>query len=96
MTLDLAGRRLRARQSLRQRRREPGGHIAGQGAGSGQLLDQPSAPDDPDVVAAKCEYGGELNAAFRLGNVFATQFHPEKSGTAGLQLLANFVDVCAA
>jgi glutamine amidotransferase len=53
-------------------------------------------PDDPDVVAATCEYGGELNAAFRLGNVFATQFHPEKSGTAGLQLLANFVDVCAA
>jgi len=28
--------------------------------------------------------------------VFATQFHPEKSSTAGLQLLANFVDVCAA
>ena len=40
--------------------------------------------------------GGELNAAFRLGNVFATQFHPEKSGTAGLQLLANFVDLCVA
>ena len=35
----------------------------------------------------------ELNAAFRLGNVFATQFHPEKSGAAGLQLLANFVDL---
>jgi glutamine amidotransferase len=52
-------------------------------------------PDDPDVVAATCQYGAELNAAFRLGNVFATQFHPEKSGAAGLQLLANFVDVCA-
>jgi glutamine amidotransferase len=51
-------------------------------------------PDDPDVVAATCEYGSELNAAFRLGNVFATQFHPEKSGAAGLRLLANFVDVC--
>jgi glutamine amidotransferase len=53
-------------------------------------------PDDPAVVVATCEYGGELNAAFRIDNVFATQFHPEKSSTAGLQLLANFVDVCAA
>ena len=53
-------------------------------------------PDDPAVVAATCEYGGEINAAFRLDNVFATQFHPEKSGTAGLQLLANFVHMCAA
>ncbi len=53
-------------------------------------------PDDPAVVAATCEYGGEINAAFRRGNVFATQFHPEKSGTAGLQLLANFVRLCAA
>jgi len=53
-------------------------------------------PDDPDVVAATCEYGDTLNAAFRLGNVFATQFHPEKSSTTGLRLLANFVGVCAA
>ena len=53
-------------------------------------------PHDPDVVSATCEYGAELNAAFRLANVFATQFHPEKSSTAGLQLLANFVDSCAA
>ncbi|MBU3689920.1 MAG: imidazole glycerol phosphate synthase subunit HisH [Acidimicrobiales bacterium mtb01] len=50
-------------------------------------------PDDPDVVAATCEYGGTLNAAFRKGNVFATQFHPEKSGSSGLALLANFVTV---
>jgi glutamine amidotransferase len=53
-------------------------------------------PDDPGIVAATCEYGGTLNAAFRLGNVFATQFHPEKSGPTGLRLLANFVGVCAA
>ena len=50
-------------------------------------------PVDPTVVAATCEYGGTLNAAFRSGNVFATQFHPEKSGSAGLALLANFVAV---
>jgi imidazole glycerol-phosphate synthase subunit HisH len=53
-------------------------------------------PDEPTVVAATCEYGGTLNAAFRLDNIFATQFHPEKSGPTGLQLLANFVGVCAA
>jgi imidazole glycerol-phosphate synthase subunit HisH len=51
-------------------------------------------PDDPDVVAATCEYGPTLNAAFRLGNVFAAQFHPEKSSRDGLRLLANFVGSC--
>jgi glutamine amidotransferase len=53
-------------------------------------------PVDESVVAATCEYGSDLNAAFRLDNVFATQFHPEKSGPVGLRLLANFVAVCAA
>lgn len=48
-------------------------------------------PDDPTTVAATCDYGGTVNAAFRRGNVFATQFHPEKSGRDGLALLANFV-----
>ena len=52
-------------------------------------------PDDPDVVAATCQYGSTLNVAFRLGNVFATQFHPEKSSTDGLRLLANFVEQCS-
>jgi glutamine amidotransferase len=52
-------------------------------------------PDDPASVAATCEYGTELTAAIRQGNVFATQFHPEKSGTAGLELLANFTRVAA-
>lgn len=51
-------------------------------------------PDDPGSVAATCEYGVTIHAAFRSGNVFATQFHPEKSGPIGLQLLANFVGVC--
>ena len=48
-------------------------------------------PCDPSVVAATCDYGGTINAAFRKGNVFATQFHPEKSSTAGLAMLRNFV-----
>lgn len=50
-------------------------------------------PEDPAVVAATCDYGGPVNAAFRRGNVFATQFHPEKSGRDGLALLRNFVGV---
>lgn len=50
-------------------------------------------PADPAVVAATCEYGGTVNAAFRQGNVFATQFHPEKSGADGLALLRNFVAI---
>ncbi len=48
-------------------------------------------PDDPATVVASCDYGGTVNAAFRSGNVFATQFHPEKSGASGLALLRNFV-----
>ena len=47
------------------------------------------------VVAATCSYDGVVNAAFRSGNVFATQFHPEKSGPAGLALLRNFVQQVA-
>ena len=53
-----------------------------------------AVPDDPGVVAATCDYGGVVNAAFRYGNVFATQFHPEKSGATGLALLRNFVSIC--
>jgi imidazole glycerol-phosphate synthase subunit HisH len=48
-------------------------------------------PTDRAVVVATCDYGGPVNAAFRSGNVFATQFHPEKSSAAGTQLFANFV-----
>jgi glutamine amidotransferase len=48
-------------------------------------------PVDAACVAATVQYGDTLNVAFRKGNVFATQFHPEKSATAGLNLLRNFV-----
>jgi imidazole glycerol-phosphate synthase subunit HisH len=43
------------------------------------------------AVAATCDYGGPFGAAVERGNLFGTQFHPEKSGAAGLALLANFV-----
>jgi glutamine amidotransferase len=52
-------------------------------------------PDDPAVTVATCDYGGRINAAFRLGSVVATQFHPEKSGPIGLAILANFVTMCS-
>lgn len=54
-----------------------------------------AVPDDPAAIAATCTYGGIVNAAFRQGNVFATQFHPEKSGAWGLSLLDNFVRIAA-
>jgi glutamine amidotransferase len=49
-----------------------------------------AAPEGPDVVAT-CDYGGPVTAAVERGPVWATQFHPEKSGTVGLDLLAGFV-----
>lgn len=48
-------------------------------------------PRDPSHVVATTHYGEDLNVAFRKDNVFATQFHPEKSAASGLHLLQNFV-----
>ena len=48
-------------------------------------------PRDPLHVVATTHYGEDLNVAFRKNNVFATQFHPEKSAASGLHLLQNFV-----
>jgi imidazole glycerol-phosphate synthase subunit HisH len=48
-------------------------------------------PSDASHVVATTHYGIDLNVAFRKGNVFATQFHPEKSAASGLHLLRNFV-----
>lgn len=48
---------------------------------------------DKSIVAAQTEYGVTIDAAVEKGNVFATQFHPEKSGEVGLKILKNFVDI---
>ncbi len=48
---------------------------------------------EEDVVVATTSYGVEVPAIVEKGNVFATQFHPEKSGRLGLRLLKNFVDI---
>jgi glutamine amidotransferase len=48
-------------------------------------------PKDAAVVVAETDYGGPVTAVIAKGNVAGTQFHPEKSQTLGLALLANFL-----
>jgi glutamine amidotransferase len=48
---------------------------------------------DKNIVSATASYGIDFDAAVCCGNVFATQFHPEKSGSIGLAVLRNFADV---
>ncbi len=74
------------------------------GNGSGLLAGMPPepwvyfvhsfAPEMSDDVVATCDYGGEVVAAAERGPVWGAQFHPEKSGSVGLAILANFVAVC--
>lgn len=49
-------------------------------------------PEDQSLVAATTDYGVRFNCAIARDNLFAVQFHPEKSADAGLQLLKNFVN----
>ena len=49
-------------------------------------------PADPAVVLGVTEYNGSFASAVRSGNVFGTQFHPEKSHQWGIQLLKNFAE----
>jgi imidazole glycerol-phosphate synthase subunit HisH len=71
----------------------PGSRLfAGLGDGTRFYFVHSYAPEpDGEAVAAVCDYGGRFAAAVEHGNLFGTQFHPEKSGAAGLRLLANFV-----
>ena len=48
-------------------------------------------PEDPEIVVATVDYGVEVPAVVAQDNVFATQFHPEKSGPVGLEILKNFL-----
>ncbi len=52
------------------------------------------AAEPSDLTAATVDYGGPVVAAVAADNIFAAQFHPEKSAEPGLRLLANFVELC--
>lgn len=57
---------------------------------------RPGEGADAGWVVATCDYGGPQVAAIERGALWATQFHPEKSGPSGLRVLANFVARAAA
>jgi glutamine amidotransferase len=54
------------------------------------------AAENTDDVLATCNYDSDVTAVAGRDNIIATQFHPEKSSKAGLQLLSNFVAKAAA
>lgn len=49
--------------------------------------------EDEGIVSAYTSYGEKLGIAIENNNVFATQFHPEKSGDTGMQILRNFIEL---
>ncbi len=49
---------------------------------------------DPSIVTARAEYGITYDASVEQGNVFACQFHPEKSERVGMEILRNFLRIC--
>ena len=48
---------------------------------------------DESIVKASTEYSTHIHASVESGNIFACQFHPEKSSEAGLKILKNFVEL---
>ena len=54
-----------------------------------------AAPHSAEGAVALCDYGSSFTAALQSRNIFATQFHPEKSGAAGARLLQNFLRLAA-
>jgi glutamine amidotransferase len=50
-------------------------------------------PKDPNIVATQTYYGQTFTSAIAQKNIYGTQFHPEKSGEAGIQILKNFAKI---
>ena len=48
-------------------------------------------PDNPEVSSSTTGYGEDFTSSIRFGNIFGTQFHPEKSQKSGLRLIENFL-----
>ena len=53
-------------------------------------------PSNSEIISATCNYGADFAAAIEQKNIFATQFHPEKSGEIGLKILRNFLELTGA
>ncbi|HJR83756.1 MAG TPA: imidazole glycerol phosphate synthase subunit HisH [Nitrososphaeraceae archaeon] len=51
-------------------------------------------PKDDKLIAAVTDYGSKLPVVIERSNLFGTQFHPEKSGKIGAQIMKNFVNIC--
>ncbi len=51
-------------------------------------------PEEADVVIAQTDYGQPFVSAIQKGNIYATQFHPEKSQGIGIKILENFKTIC--
>jgi imidazole glycerol-phosphate synthase subunit HisH len=51
-------------------------------------------PEDKNIIAAIADYGSILPVVIERSNLFGTQFHPEKSGKVGAQIVKNFIKIC--
>ncbi len=69
-----------------------GGLLAGVPPGSWVYFVHSFAPEQTVDTSSTCDYGGPVVASAERGPVWGTQFHPEKSGTVGLGILAHFLD----
>lgn len=94
--LDAVGRRLKVPHMGWNEVRQNGAHPIWRGIPSGERFyfvhSYFADPADRAIVCGETVYGVPFACAVARDNIFAVQFHPEKSHTAGLKLLANFVD----
>ena len=76
----------------------PAPHLAGVAEGSWVYFVHSYyvVPDDPSIVCTTTDYGYEFCSAIWKDNVFATQYHPEKSQATGLKILENFAGMVGA
>ena len=74
--------------------RKPDPLLAGVAKGAYVYFDHSyhAVPADPAIIALDTDHGERMTAAVRRDNIFACQFHPEKSQSVGLQMLRNFVE----
>ena len=75
----------------RLREQRPSALLAGLGDDAWVYFVHSYAAEQTPEIVATCEYGGDVSAAAVRDNVWATQFHPEKSGATGMAILSNFV-----